>query len=438
MFEVQKKQGNDLYLSVKSKDINKSDLKILKEAELHYLKAFTFASTDDEKSSIQKNLMMVELKRLLYVNQDFEYQINQFNLALIRYYEAKSLGEAENCKPQKWIQDLGSTMSTYLKDMFQNLKKKGYKLAQQVTFLSQFKDKIQDQRGQFKIKIFFQIIQTQSQIICEFKDQKNMNRAENEFFYYSQNVQQAHLIAEESDEELIKLDIQKRIQQLPKEQAEYDATRLLNQGKNIYQECLKQKQQKSSYKMIDSEEIWQAIDLFKSLIKNYEGSYLMLEGEAFANLGFIQQEMFGNQSVKFREYMHSAVTLGLTVNQYCYEDWFVKSKDTLKILQKEEIEREQALRDKWRQENKEQYDQIVEQKSKGVTSFIKWILVTHKSPNQDDAFVITESDYQNMKKTLLRVIRLYHSDKIINQTEHFKNIAREIMFILNGFFETYK
>ncbi|KAL4494552.1 hypothetical protein ABPG72_004454 [Tetrahymena utriculariae] len=438
MFETQKKQGNDLYISVKSKDINKTDLKILKEAELHYLKAFTFASTDDEKSSIQKNLMMVELKRLLYVNQDFEYQINQFNLALIRYYEAKSFGEIENCKPQKWISDLGSTVSTYLKNMCQDLQKKGYKLAQQVTFLSQLKEKVQDQRGEFKVKIFFQIIKIQEQIIEEFKTQKNLNKAENEFFYYSQNVQQANLIAEESNEELIKIDIQDRLQQLSKGQAEYDAIRLLNQGKNIFQECLKQKQQQSSYKMIDSEEIWQAIDLFKSLIKNYEGNYFMIEGEAFANLGFIQQEMFGNQSTKFREYMHSAVTLGLSIDSYCSEDWFVKSKNTLKILQKQEIERDQALRDKWRQENKELYDKVVEEKSKGVKSFIQWIMVAHKSPNQDEAFVITESDYSNMKKTLLRVIRLYHSDKIINQTEHFKNIAREIMFILNAFFETYK
>lgn len=78
--------------------------------------------------------------------------------------------------------------------------------------------------------------------------------------------------------------------------------------------------------MIDCDDIWIAIDLYKSLIRNFEGNFLILEAEAFAKLGFIEKEMFGMTSSKLKSYIFSSVSLILTNNPYIPESWFSEAK----------------------------------------------------------------------------------------------------------------
>ena len=123
--------------------------------------------------------------------------------------------------------------------------------------------------------------------------------------------------------------------------------------------------------------------------------------------------------------------------------WYNQANNNLRAIQEEEARKEDMNREKenevFREMCKEELAEIRKTREKETAQkFLKFILEKYSS--KSGKLVLTEQMLQtgNMKKTLLKVIRLYHPDKQPQNDLKWCFMAEEISKYLNSIYESFK
>lgn len=144
-----------------------------------------------------------------------------------------------------------------------------------------------------------------------------------------------------------------------------------------------------------------------------------------------------------KKYFLNAVSMALSVNKnFGEEAWYDNVTTYLQEIRNEEIiqeDKDLALyRAKFMELCKVELSEIELQRKKSHKSFVKFILDKFKVAGQTLDLKEEDLSSGNMKKALLKVIRVYHPDKQKKHDKKWCFLAEEISKHLTNIYELYK
>ncbi|EAR84567.1 hypothetical protein TTHERM_00655990 (macronuclear) [Tetrahymena thermophila SB210] len=439
-----KDKGNEIFKQIISQcekeKVPINQIKVqLQQAMTYYEAAEGLSQLNQEKASIFKNIATINFKLLLYHCQPFN-QVDFFKKGISSMKQAFEFAQRDKKKNNDWYAQLLFLKNQTLKEILNtilnqqsNIKIEQSKIISDLkTFAKEISLEIDQDSHLITQKQIFSI---QEEFIQDCKQSEDFIQAQNLQENLNLDLKRLYEASQKSSNEKIKFYFNQRYLKLDESLLEYQAFKYLQLGNQIYKNEQDKKIIQVSYKLIDSESIWDAVDAYKAAIKLFEGKFLHIEAESYFMLGQIYQEMFGNDNQKVHEYIRNSISLDFNSTKINRKQWYSSAIHIMKILQDKSVEKDSQMFEIWKSKNKNIIDQIDLNQSKGIVEFTKWITKMYM-PSFCQNFQL--ENFENNKKLLHKVMLLYHGDKITGESQHFKFIAKQIMIHLTTFYEQVK
>ncbi|KAL4450474.1 hypothetical protein ABPG74_019372 [Tetrahymena malaccensis] len=445
-FSQIKDKGNQIFKEIISKCENQkvpiNQIKTqLQQAMTYYEAAWIKSQLRLEQASIKKNIATINFKLLLY-NCEPLNQVEYFKIGISTMKEAIAFAQKDYKKNNDWYNQLYWLKNQALKEILNTIlnQQSDIKIEQSkiISDLKKFAKEISLEIDQDSFLIIQkQLFSIQEEFIQDCKQSEDFAQAENLQENLNLDLKQLFEESQKSSNERIRFFYNQRYQKLNESLLEYQAFKYLQLGNRIYQKEQDNKIIDSSFKLINSQAIWDAVDAYKAAIKLFEGKFLHIEAESYFMLGQIYLELFGHDCQKVHDYIRNSISLDFNSTKINRKQWYNVAMHTMKILQSKSVEKDSEMFDTWVSKNQTIIQEINENYTKGIDAFARWITQNYL-PSSKNNFKLETADFQNSKKLLHKVMMLYHADKISGETQRFKFISKQIMIHLTTFYEQVK
>jgi hypothetical protein len=188
--------------------------------------------------------------------------------------------------------------------------------------------------------------------------------------------------------------------------------------------------------------IWQALGHYKSALNMCRERDIELEGKIHGRIGYVYHKVLRIEH-KAKNYLQTSAKLALSLGRnMAGVRWFQDTTTYLNEIRNAEVKKEDEDYEKKRERFLKMYETELEElervRKKSHQEFIKFILEKHMPRGQNFTLKDADLEVKNMKKTLLKVLKLYHPDKCVNENEGWCFLAGEITKHLTNIYGIYK
>lgn len=218
-----------------------------------------------------------------------------------------------------------------------------------------------------------------------------------------------------------------------------NAYRFIDQGNKLFNSAIYDEDS------IEMDLIYEALDRYREALmltncfkESSENTDIELEAICCSKLGTIFYNIFKNND-KSEFFVKQSVTLGMSLypKNVALEEWYVKSADILQAIRKkredEEVKINNEIREKIKSENPKIFEDLLKEfNTKSTEGFISYVIEKH--PPSEGYKLNAEEEVKKigLKKLLIKLIALYHPDKVIESDLKRKVILDEICKYLNS------
>ncbi|KAL4489988.1 hypothetical protein ABPG72_009287 [Tetrahymena utriculariae] len=449
-FNELKEQGNAIFKKIqldcqqKTIDINKIRQK-LSQSQLYYEQAKNNAYYFSQKAQIHKNIAVVNFKKIFY-NCEVEQSISLLQQGIQNSNLATNFAQLDNKNPEFWYIKLEDSKLEAAREVINTVLNNQDHIQQQ-NGLIDLSNKISlelDPLIHLTIsKFIFNIAENQIFELNSSDNIKDMLQAENLQKEINLNAQKYYDASQKLSSEDLQFYYRERFSKIDESNIEYQSYRYLYYANQVYRSEQNKKIVKSNFNFKTSDIIKDAIDAYKSAIsaiKSFEGKFLEIEGECSFMLAQIYLEINGDFCEKAHNYLRNSIQLYLTSDashRARCKKWYFEAERIMKLLQENNIMLNEKEFEMWKSNNLKLIEQIKLNQKNGCVDFINWVIKTHL-PESNKDFKFKQDDYFSNKKLLIKCMRIFHGDKIVKETQHFKFIAKCIMEELSNFFNQIK
>ncbi|KAL4442546.1 hypothetical protein ABPG74_006948 [Tetrahymena malaccensis] len=449
-FNELKEKGNAIFKQIINDCQKKTiDLKTIREqlsqSQLYYEQAKNDAQYFSQKAQIHKNIAMVNFKKIYY-NCDQGQCISLLQQGIQNSNLAMYFAKLDNKNPELWynqlqdnkIQAVKEVMNTVLnKDDVVQLQNDLINLSIQISLELDTLVHLAIQ------KYIFNFTEKQIFDLNSSDNIKDMLQAENLQKQINLNAKKFYDLSQKVGSEDLQFFYNERISKIDESIMEYQAYRYIYYANQVYRSEQNKKIACITYDLKKSEIIKDAIDAYKSAIstiKSFEGKFLEIEGESSFMLALIYLEIEGDFSQKAHNYLANSIQLYLSCDasyRARCKKWYFEAEKKMQYLQQNNIMLDEKEYEKWKSNNASLVQQISLNQRNGCVDFIKWAVKNHL-PSGDKKVQLKQEDFYSNKKLIKKCMLNYHADKIVNESQHFKFIAKTIMEHLINFLNVIK
>ncbi|PRP81508.1 hypothetical protein PROFUN_10870 [Planoprotostelium fungivorum] len=190
--------------------------------------------------------------------------------------------------------------------------------------------------------------------------------------------------------------------------------------------------------------IWEILDIYKRVIVLTHERLLEVEAEAYSHTARIFRVIFHDNN-RAKAYYRRCIHLCLSMSPKMMDShaWYQECIEANIVFQQEEdrLAEEVRLRDTevLREELKAELSELDGKRNKSVQKIFEWLLERHPPRNVDVVEKLAAvAAPGEVKKYLLKMIRLYHPDKNEGEDAKWRYLCGQITSLLNEKFANYK
>ena len=418
-----REEGNKLYKSLAGNISTSLKLDRLNRAMLNYNRSYSISRTDEEISSVTKNLSMTYLY-LASLQDDF-HQSLYFHTEAAKHFLI-AIHRGTRCKTQAWIDELYSTIYTRTFEVLEISKQLSPYDRQR--WLGGYAKELPNctARGRISSTVMRMIFK-QSVLALDSKDFSEAAELLDECSYWIEETRRF------GDSNLREVSEEYR-NSVNTHMCLCESIRARKNAKALLEQSLHDKES------LDMELVYYAIDTYKQSILFARDRDLECEAISLSKIGFVHYKVLkdnqraGVYYAKCLEIAHS-----MRPRDMSNKNWYKQAFEGLRKIQVKQAQADDAEHEADKRSFYTSHSDILQEIlnafNKSVYDLLKHIYAKH-SPKED--FILPELTSSNIQSYVKKAIVHYHPDKQSSKGENWKFLCEEIVKYLTSKYEVLK